>query len=151
MFLIMSRHSFCHLVPVKVNDLTFWDCQLLCHSKQLISAMSRQKLLFDYEKTTIGIVVGEDDTYQPVFLFNFQFTGYISSPDCTYRGFRVKVFLASGGEVEVVVSLGDTKTSSKFLAALHASTHGFIFSHAAFDESLWADLIARLVYSSISS
>ena len=49
----------------------------------------------------------------------------------------MKVFMASRGEAQFPISCGDTKTSSKFLAALRASTHGFVFSHAEFDESLW--------------
>ena len=114
---------------------------------------------------SIGILVEENDElkYKPLIMLNFEFLGYISGESHPYRGYQVLIKTAGGNDfiititekeiqryvcLSVCLSVSISKFCFSFVlfvSAVKTKTHGEVIQHASFDNSLWTDMIPKIM------
>ena len=85
--------------------------------------------------------------YEPVLRFNFMVLGYISSPDDSFRGYKL-LMNVEGKKFIVVHSLEQVKSFKDFKEATQNQIVGKDLEHNVFDPSLWSELFTRVKFDS---
>ena len=106
-------------------------------------------------ETSIGILEAEEESevYVPVICWNIAIESYISDSDSPYRSYGCIVKIQSRDQVsvkkfKVFIKENDFYKFDKVHLAIVAQTHGELIMNSRFDQSLWSDLVRKLIFDS---
>lgn len=108
---------------------------------------AKLELVWTEDNRSIGILEESDDdtSYKPLIMLNFKFHGYISGESNPYRGYQVLIQTARGSDFMITITERELQIFPLFVSAVKSKTHGEVIQHASFDNSLWTDMVPKLL------
>jgi hypothetical protein len=62
-----------------------------------------------------------------------------------YRGYQVLIQTAWGSDFMITITERELQSFPLFVSAVKSKTHGEVIQHASFDNSLWTDMVPKLL------
>ena len=108
------------------------------------------ELITTASEFTIGIM--DDDVYRPVIMLNLHIRSYISEKSHQFRAYGCQVVLQGRDgkrkDFNVWIKEGDLHKFGATRAAIVDQTHGELIRNSRFDQSLWSELVPKLIEAS---